>query len=120
MWPQGGACLTWGYHVCPQYYSAPCTYELALKYLNIAFTLVFSLECVLKVIAFGFLVRRCPPHLGGGSSCPHRCCAEDSWWGEHRAKMYMCICGGMLSEVVLSETVFGKEHGEDCGCKLQR
>lgn len=40
-----------------QYYSAPCTYELALKYLNIAFTMVFSLECVLKIIAFGFLVR---------------------------------------------------------------
>ncbi|OWK08654.1 CACNA1E [Cervus elaphus hippelaphus] len=38
-----------------QYYSAPCTYELALKYLNIAFTMVFSLECVLKIIAFGFL-----------------------------------------------------------------
>lgn len=39
-----------------QYYSAPYTYELALKYLNIAFTMVFSLECVLKIIAFGFLV----------------------------------------------------------------
>uniref|UniRef100_A0A8P0PBW9 Voltage-dependent R-type calcium channel subunit alpha n=1 Tax=Canis lupus familiaris TaxID=9615 RepID=A0A8P0PBW9_CANLF len=38
-----------------KYYSAPCTYELALKYLNIAFTMVFSLECVLKIIAFGFL-----------------------------------------------------------------
>ncbi|XP_038946944.1 voltage-dependent R-type calcium channel subunit alpha-1E isoform X9 [Rattus norvegicus] len=38
-----------------KYYSAPWTYELALKYLNIAFTMVFSLECVLKVIAFGFL-----------------------------------------------------------------
>uniref|UniRef100_G1TDY0 EF-hand domain-containing protein n=1 Tax=Oryctolagus cuniculus TaxID=9986 RepID=G1TDY0_RABIT len=38
-----------------KYYSAPCTYELALKYLNIAFTMVFSLECVLKVIAFGFV-----------------------------------------------------------------
>lgn len=51
-----------------QYYSAPCTYELALKYLNIAFTVVFSLECVLKVIAFGFLVRHgpCP-------ASPHAC-----------------------------------------------
>ncbi|PKU26843.1 voltage-dependent r-type calcium channel subunit hypothetical protein [Limosa lapponica baueri] len=39
-----------------QYYSAPYTYELALKYLNIAFTMVFSLECVLKIIAFGFLL----------------------------------------------------------------
>ncbi|XP_019474150.1 voltage-dependent R-type calcium channel subunit alpha-1E isoform X6 [Meleagris gallopavo] len=38
-----------------KYYSAPYTYELALKYLNIAFTMVFSLECVLKIIAFGFL-----------------------------------------------------------------
>lgn len=43
-----------------QYYSAPYTYELALKYLNIAFTMVFSLECVLKIIAFGFLVSGCP------------------------------------------------------------
>lgn len=42
-----------------QYYSAPYTYELALKYLNIAFTMVFSLECVLKIIAFGFLVSDC-------------------------------------------------------------
>lgn len=48
-----------------QYYSAPCTYELALKYLNIAFTMVFSLECVLKIIAFGFLVSHgmYPPHI---------------------------------------------------------
>ncbi|XP_043347324.1 voltage-dependent R-type calcium channel subunit alpha-1E isoform X8 [Dermochelys coriacea] len=38
-----------------KYYSAPYTYELALKYLNIAFTMVFSLECILKIIAFGFL-----------------------------------------------------------------
>ncbi|XP_068930472.1 voltage-dependent R-type calcium channel subunit alpha-1E [Petaurus breviceps papuanus] len=38
-----------------KYYSAPCTYELALKYLNIAFTIVFSLECILKIVAFGFL-----------------------------------------------------------------
>ena len=42
-----------------QYYSAPYTYELALKYLNIAFTMVFSLECILKIIAFGFLVSGC-------------------------------------------------------------
>lgn len=54
-----------------QYYSAPCTYELALKYLNIAFTMVFSLECVLKIIAFGFLVRpgACPRHAGLPSLC---------------------------------------------------
>ncbi|KAL8177447.1 UNVERIFIED_CONTAM: Voltage-dependent R-type calcium channel subunit alpha-1E, partial [Gekko kuhli] len=38
-----------------KYYSAPYTYELALKYLNIAFTMVFSLECFLKIIAFGLL-----------------------------------------------------------------
>ena len=78
-----------------QYYSAPCTYELALKYLNIAFTMVFSLECVLKIIAFGFLVcsgidpgimlvliswggtspafvrRQCPSYSSSGShTCP--------------------------------------------------
>ncbi|XP_077309233.1 voltage-dependent R-type calcium channel subunit alpha-1E isoform X1 [Lithobates pipiens] len=38
-----------------KYYQAPYTYELALKYLNIAFTMLFSLECILKIIAFGFL-----------------------------------------------------------------
>ncbi|XP_029473647.1 voltage-dependent R-type calcium channel subunit alpha-1E isoform X4 [Rhinatrema bivittatum] len=38
-----------------KYSSAPWPYELALKYLNIAFTMLFSLECILKIIAFGFL-----------------------------------------------------------------
>ncbi|XP_030062440.1 voltage-dependent R-type calcium channel subunit alpha-1E [Microcaecilia unicolor] len=38
-----------------KYSSAPWPYELALKYLNIAFTILFSLECILKIIAFGFL-----------------------------------------------------------------
>lgn len=61
--PDGNLCdldmpLTFPVFSSWQYYSAPCTYELALKYLNIAFTMVFSLECVLKIIAFGFLVCR--------------------------------------------------------------
>uniref|UniRef100_H3AUU1 Voltage-dependent R-type calcium channel subunit alpha n=1 Tax=Latimeria chalumnae TaxID=7897 RepID=H3AUU1_LATCH len=38
-----------------KYYSAPTAYDLVLKYLNIAFTVLFSLECILKIIAFGFL-----------------------------------------------------------------
>ncbi|XP_043941319.1 voltage-dependent R-type calcium channel subunit alpha-1E-like isoform X1 [Protopterus annectens] len=38
-----------------KYYSASVTYELTLRYLNIAFTILFSLECVLKLIAFGCL-----------------------------------------------------------------
>lgn len=64
-----------------QYYSAPCTYELALKYLNIAFTMVFSLECVLKIIAFGFLVSHGMYHL------PSLCGKES---GYHYSKM-VCV-----------------------------
>ncbi|TSV94899.1 Voltage-dependent N-type calcium channel subunit alpha-1B [Bagarius yarrelli] len=36
-----------------KYYDAPYAYEAMLKYLNIVFTALFSLECVLKIIAFG-------------------------------------------------------------------
>lgn len=39
-----------------QYYDAPNAYEAMLKYLNVVFTALFSLECVLKIIAFGPLV----------------------------------------------------------------
>lgn len=42
-----------------QFYDAPYEYELMLKCLNVVFTSMFSLECVLKIIAFGVLV--CPP-----------------------------------------------------------
>ncbi|KAJ8279651.1 hypothetical protein COCON_G00067170 [Conger conger] len=38
-----------------KYHSAPVSYELALKHLNTAFTVLFSLECILKILAFGFL-----------------------------------------------------------------
>ncbi|XP_057696571.1 voltage-dependent R-type calcium channel subunit alpha-1E [Corythoichthys intestinalis] len=38
-----------------KYYSAPPAYEAALKHLNTAFTVLFSIECVLKIMAFGFL-----------------------------------------------------------------
>uniref|UniRef100_A0A3B4T340 Calcium voltage-gated channel subunit alpha1 E n=1 Tax=Seriola dumerili TaxID=41447 RepID=A0A3B4T340_SERDU len=38
-----------------KYYSAPPTYEAVLKHLNTAFTVLFSVECVLKIMAFGFL-----------------------------------------------------------------
>lgn len=40
-----------------QYYSAPPAYEAVLKHLNTAFTVLFSVECILKILAFGFLVR---------------------------------------------------------------
>lgn len=33
-------------------------YESMLKYLNIVFTALFTLECILKIIAFGPLVSR--------------------------------------------------------------
>ncbi|KAF0031200.1 hypothetical protein F2P81_015755, partial [Scophthalmus maximus] len=36
-----------------KFYGAPDLYESMLKYLNILFTALFTLECVLKVIAFG-------------------------------------------------------------------
>uniref|UniRef100_A0AAY4DQF7 Voltage-dependent calcium channel alpha-1 subunit IQ domain-containing protein n=1 Tax=Denticeps clupeoides TaxID=299321 RepID=A0AAY4DQF7_9TELE len=38
-----------------QYYSAPPIYDTVLKHLNTAFTVLFSMECVLKIMAFGFL-----------------------------------------------------------------
>ena len=44
-----------------QFYDAPYEYELMLKCLNIVFTSMFSMECVLKIIAFGVLVRALAP-----------------------------------------------------------
>ncbi|XP_042564802.1 voltage-dependent R-type calcium channel subunit alpha-1E isoform X4 [Clupea harengus] len=38
-----------------KYYSAPPAYDTVLKHLNTAFTVLFSVECVLKIMAFGFL-----------------------------------------------------------------
>ncbi|XP_047655702.1 voltage-dependent R-type calcium channel subunit alpha-1E isoform X3 [Tachysurus fulvidraco] len=38
-----------------KYYSAPPVYDAVLKHLNTAFTLLFSIECVLKILAFGFM-----------------------------------------------------------------
>ncbi|KAF7651276.1 hypothetical protein LDENG_00113200 [Lucifuga dentata] len=38
-----------------KYYSAPPAYEAVLKHMNTAFTVLFSVECVLKIMAFGFL-----------------------------------------------------------------
>uniref|UniRef100_A0AAY4DNR8 Voltage-dependent calcium channel type A subunit alpha-1 n=1 Tax=Denticeps clupeoides TaxID=299321 RepID=A0AAY4DNR8_9TELE len=38
-----------------KYYSAPPIYDTVLKHLNTAFTVLFSMECVLKIMAFGFL-----------------------------------------------------------------
>lgn len=39
-----------------QFHGAPDFYEAMLKNLNIVFTTLFSLECILKIIAFGPLV----------------------------------------------------------------
>ncbi|XP_055369528.1 voltage-dependent N-type calcium channel subunit alpha-1B isoform X3 [Betta splendens] len=36
-----------------KFYGAPDVYESMLKYLNIIFTALFTLECILKIIAFG-------------------------------------------------------------------
>ncbi|XP_029686834.1 voltage-dependent R-type calcium channel subunit alpha-1E-like isoform X4 [Takifugu rubripes] len=36
-----------------KYYSAPTAYDTVLKHLNTAFTVLFSLECILKILAFG-------------------------------------------------------------------
>ncbi|XP_053359647.1 voltage-dependent R-type calcium channel subunit alpha-1E [Clarias gariepinus] len=38
-----------------KYYSAPPVYDAVLKHLNTAFTVLFSIECVLKILAFGFV-----------------------------------------------------------------
>ncbi|XP_077463702.1 voltage-dependent R-type calcium channel subunit alpha-1E [Stigmatopora argus] len=38
-----------------KYYSAPPVYDSVLKHLNTAFTVLFSIECILKIMAFGFL-----------------------------------------------------------------
>uniref|UniRef100_A0A8C9WB04 Voltage-dependent calcium channel type A subunit alpha-1 n=1 Tax=Scleropages formosus TaxID=113540 RepID=A0A8C9WB04_SCLFO len=37
------------------YHSAPAAYDTVLKHLNTAFTVLFSLECILKIMAFGFV-----------------------------------------------------------------
>lgn len=39
-----------------QYHSAPAAYDTVLKHLNTAFTVLFSLECILKIMAFGLVV----------------------------------------------------------------
>ncbi|XP_036939940.1 voltage-dependent R-type calcium channel subunit alpha-1E isoform X3 [Acanthopagrus latus] len=38
-----------------KYYSAPAAYDTVLKHLNTAFTVLFSLECILKIMAFGLV-----------------------------------------------------------------
>ncbi|CAM9664735.1 unnamed protein product [Lampetra planeri] len=38
-----------------KFYGASNEYELVLKYLNVIFTILFSLECLLKLLAFGLL-----------------------------------------------------------------
>lgn len=42
--------------LCFQYDEASKNYEAVLANLNIVFTSLFSMECVLKIIAFGALV----------------------------------------------------------------
>ncbi|XP_061878488.1 voltage-dependent R-type calcium channel subunit alpha-1E-like [Entelurus aequoreus] len=38
-----------------KYYSAPTAYDAVLKHLNTAFTVLFSMECILKIMAFGLV-----------------------------------------------------------------
>ncbi|XP_023190924.1 voltage-dependent R-type calcium channel subunit alpha-1E-like isoform X1 [Xiphophorus maculatus] len=38
-----------------KYHSAPTAYDAVLKHLNTAFTVLFSMECILKIMAFGFV-----------------------------------------------------------------
>ncbi|XP_037132426.1 voltage-dependent R-type calcium channel subunit alpha-1E-like isoform X2 [Syngnathus acus] len=38
-----------------KYHSAPTAYDTVLKHFNTAFTVLFSLECILKIMAFGLL-----------------------------------------------------------------
>uniref|UniRef100_A0A672S7R8 Voltage-dependent calcium channel type A subunit alpha-1 n=1 Tax=Sinocyclocheilus grahami TaxID=75366 RepID=A0A672S7R8_SINGR len=38
-----------------KYHSAPAAYDIVLKHLNTAFTVLFSLECILKIFAFGLI-----------------------------------------------------------------
>ncbi|XP_072297751.1 voltage-dependent R-type calcium channel subunit alpha-1E-like isoform X2 [Eucyclogobius newberryi] len=38
-----------------KYHSAPTAYDFVLKHLNTAFTVLFSLECILKIMAFGLV-----------------------------------------------------------------
>ncbi|CAL8344953.1 unnamed protein product [Merluccius merluccius] len=38
-----------------KYHSAPAAYDTVLKHLNSAFTVLFSMECMLKIMAFGFV-----------------------------------------------------------------
>lgn len=57
-----------------QFYDAPYEYELMLKCLNIVFTSMFSMECVLKIIAFGVLVcALAPPGLSVSGFWPALC-----------------------------------------------
>lgn len=65
----GGPAAPW-WDRPPQFYGAPYEYELLLKGLNVAFTSVFSMECLLKIIAFGVLVRAWPPTLRGHLPAP--------------------------------------------------
>lgn len=51
---QSGQLLTCSFFL--QYYSAPAAYDTVLKHLNTAFTVLFSLECILKIMAFGLVV----------------------------------------------------------------
>ena len=50
--------LTWLVVVCfPQFDDQPQSYECVLRYLNTAFTILFTIECILKLMAFGIRVR---------------------------------------------------------------
>lgn len=59
MWyhlPCGGSCLIVFFHFPLQYHGQPEIYSAILKNLNIAFTVLFTIEAMLKLTAFGIRV----------------------------------------------------------------
>lgn len=41
------------YHIYPQYHGAPLLLTDILSYMNLTFTLCFTVECILKLISYG-------------------------------------------------------------------
>lgn len=50
-------------NVITQYYKQSVLYKETLHYMNTAFTALFSIECMLKIISFGVRVSRSEPQI---------------------------------------------------------
>lgn len=59
--------------MCFQYKGASEAYDDVLKYLNIVFTILFFMECILKLIAFGIKVS-----LNKHQALPAHCVSKDT------------------------------------------